>query len=554
VADLTPAQAPDRAPATVSVPAGRLVTDQLVYAVRDVSRNPVMTVVTVAFPLLFLFMLGIASQDAPVDPVTGTAVIQTTAPIAAVFAAVMAAYVLLPFQVSNAREQGILKRLHGSPLPLWTYVTGRVGMAAGVAIVGTTLMMAVAVIAFDLTFPWPRLPVIAGVFLAGVGCFAALGFAAAVILRGAETVLTFTMGSFLLTAFASGTFAPDLALPRPLDIGTWFLPLRHFSTAFGEQFVPAAAGTGLPWEHLAVLLAWGAAGAGIGLWRLSWEPSGGRATVGGRNGVARRWAESRRRQDASGNGAGRRPGFATLVWGQYHQANRQVWRQPSAVFFAVAFPLTFVIVVPYAFGQPVLDGVPLARIVVPSMAVFGAVITAFVNLPENVAIARDKGILKRLRGTPLPAAAYVSGRIGSAVYLGLLAVTGAFVAGRVVHDVEVPLSSVPALLVVFLVGIPSLAALGMTIVALTPDANAVPAVGLAIFMPMAFMSEILAFGMELPEVLQTIAWMFPFKHLVYATEVAFATGEVAVGYLAVVLGWGLAGAVVAVWRFRWDPN
>jgi ABC-2 type transport system permease protein len=543
-----------QAAARVSAPAGRLLAGQLGYAVRDVVRNPVMTVVTIAFPLVFLLMLGIASQGAPVDPDTGTAAIQTTAPIAAVFAAVMAAYVLLPFQVSTAREQGILKRLYGSPLPLWTYVTGRIGTAAAVAVVGTTLMMIVAVIAFGLSFPWSRFPVMAVVFLVGVGCFAALGFAAAVILRGAETVLTFTMGTFLLTAFASGTFAPDLALPRPLDIGTWFLPLRHFSTAFGEQFVPVAAGTGLPWVHLAVLLAWGLAGAAIGLWRLSWEPGGGRATVGRRNGVARARSEARRARDASGDGDGRRPGIVTLAWGQFHQANRQVWRQPSAVFFAVAFPLMFVIVVPYAFGQPVLDGVPLARIVVPSMAVFGAVITAFVNLPENVALARDKGILKRLRGTPLPAAAYVSGRIGSAVYLGLLAVAGAFLAGWAVHDVEAPLGSVPALLVVFLVGIPSLAALGMTIVALTPDANSVPAVALAIFMPMAFISDILAFGIQLPEVLQTIAWMFPFKHLVYATEAAFATGEVSLGYLAVVLGWGLAGAVVAIWRFRWEPN
>lgn len=118
----------------------------------------------------------------------------------------------------------------------------------------------------------------------------------------------------------------------------------------------------------------------------------------------------------------------------------------------------------------------------------------------------------------------------------------------------VPAGSIPALLVVFVVGIPALAALGLALVALVPDAATVPAVALGAFLPLAFVSDILAFGMELPAALQTVGWLFPFKHLVNAAEAALGTGQVAVGHLAVVVGWGLAGALIAVLRFRWQPK
>ncbi len=95
---------------------------------------------------------------------------------------------------------------------------------------------------------------------------------------------------------------------------------------------------------------------------------------------------------------------------------------------------------------------------------------------------------------------------------------------------------------------------GIAVVALVPDAKAVPAVSLGTFLPLAFVSDILAFGMELPEVLQTGGWLFPFKHLSHATSAALGSWEVRLGHLAAIIGWGLAGALVATWRFRWEPR
>jgi ABC-2 type transport system permease protein len=556
VADAPPAPPPPEHERLSAARLGRIVARQTGYAHRDFWRNPVLAFVTLGFPLAFLFMMGLASREVPLDPVTGASAIQAMAPIAAVFAAVMSAYVMLPFGISRARELGVLKRLRGTPLPRASYLVGRVLVAAWVAALGTVLMLVVAALAFDLVLPWRAVPAMLLTFVVGVACFAALGVAAAALLRTSTAVLAFTMGSFLLVAFASGVFSPDLALPRPLDIASWALPLRHFSEAFGGTFALGDA-AGFPWLHLGTLVAWGAVGAALGarsLWRDP-APTGtrGRSTPEPRARAAvapvRRDDHARRSQQR----ATRRPtGFAVLAWHQFRYGNHQVWREPSSVFFAVLFPTLFVVVVPYAFGQPVLDGVPFAAMVTPSMAVFGAVVTAYVNMPEQVALAREKGVLKRLRGTPLPAAAYLTGRLGSTLWVGALAVVGAYLAGWLVHGVTVPWRSLPAIVVVFLVGIPALAALGLAIVALVPEAKMVPAVALGTFLPLAFISGMFAFGFELPGALSTVGWVFPFKHLVEANQAAFSTATVTLGNLGVVALWGLAGAGVAAWRFRWD--
>jgi ABC-2 type transport system permease protein len=525
-----------------------LLAAQIVHANRGFRRNPVMAVVTVAFPLAFMLMLGVGARGASPDAAAAAEAIQLTVPIAAVFAAVMAAYVMLPFQISQAHERGVLKRLRGTPLPMGIYITGQVISAVIVAALGTGLMLAIAMVAFGLEVPGRALPALILTLLAGVGCAAALGVAVAALVRGTEAVIAFTMGSFLLLAFASGMFGVGAELPRALDVITWWFPLRHFSTAFTEVFVPSAAGGGIAWTHLGALAAWAAIGVGSAIWGF------------GRGARTRPGRTSRPTPSAAGSvarrpvGDGHRPGSAVLMLEQVRHANQTLWRLPSSAFFSVAFPVLFTMMVPYAFGDPVIDGVPFARLVTPAMAVFGVVVTAFINVPENVAIARERGVLKRLRGTPLPASAYLLGRLVSIVWIGSLTVAGVFAAGWLVHDVTVAWGSVLPLAIALLVGAVAFAGLGLAVVALVSDAGAVPAVALGLFLPVAFFSDLLAFGIRMPTVLSDLGWIFPLKHLVHAVDAAFASGTIAVGHLGIVVLWGMLGALIAVRRFRWAPR
>jgi ABC-type multidrug transport system permease subunit len=521
----------------------RALAGQVGYAHRELWRSPVLAFVTLGFPLVLLFMLGVAYDDAAADPGSGPPVIHTVVSIAAVFGATMAAYVMLPSGVSRARERGVLKRLRGTPLPLPAYLAGRVVAAVVVAAAGTALMLTNGVTAFDLALSWGQVPALVVTFLVGVVCFAALGVAVAMVLPSSNAVLTFTLGSFMLVAFGSGTFAPDLALPRPLDLASWVFPLRHFAVAFETAIDPAPSGHGVMWSHLAALAGWGVVGAAVA--RRSWSVDPARER--------RRWrlAPAHRAAAEATPASPDRPvpRMLSLSLRQARYANRQVWRDPASAFFAVAFPVAFVVVVPYAFGRPTIDGTPLSVLVTQAMAVLAVVVTAYVNLPEAVADQRARGVLTRLRGTPLPTSAYVVGRIASVVWIASLGVVAVHLTAWLVHDVTVEPESWPAVAVVLLPAAPAMAGLGLVIVALAPDPETVSAISLGTFLPLAFVSDILAFGVEMPDPLATLGRVFPFAHLADAVDTAAATGEVAWGSVLVVWGWGLAGAAIAVARF-----
>jgi ABC-2 type transport system permease protein len=185
--------------------------------------------------------------------------------------------------------------------------------------------------------------------------------------------------------------------------------------------------------------------------------------------------------------------------------------------------------------------------------VFGVALIAYVALPELVASARDRGVLKRLRGTPLPAWAYLAGRLLSVAWIATLTVAIVLLVGWWRYGVAPVTTGWPTLVLVLAVGTACFVALGLAVGSLAPNAEAVPAITLATFMPLVFVSGIFPLGDALPEVVAELAGWLPIAPLVDAVREAFATGSLLVPELTIVTGWALLGAVVAAWRFRWEP-
>ena len=169
-----------------------------------------------------------------------------------------------------------------------------------------------------------------------------------------------------------------------------------------------------------------------------------------------------------------RPGSAALVWGQIRYQNKIFWRTPISAFFTLVFPLMFLIVFGLIIGSEDIEGTGLtvAQFYAPALAVFGAVSATYTNLAISTAIARDEGILKRVRGTPLPAWCYIAGRVGSAIYMAFLSVLIMLVAGIVFYGLKIYAESVPALILTFLVGVGTFAVLGLLLAGLSPSGTA----------------------------------------------------------------------------------
>jgi ABC-type multidrug transport system permease subunit len=244
-----------------------------------------------------------------------------------------------------------------------------------------------------------------------------------------------------------------------------------------------------------------------------------------------------------------------LLLGETRHANALLWRDPGSMFFAVAFPVLLVLLVPQIYGRDVIleNGTPLPRFYAPVMAIYGAAVTAYVNMPEGLARARERGVLQRISGTPLPLPVLVLGRVLSGVWIAALTTVGVLALAGVLYDVPVP-STWPGVLVTVLLSTTCFGILGVALATLLPSARAVSAVALGTLLPLSFVSDVFVVGAHFPRVLDVIGWASPLRHATRAISDAYAVGATgagfAAGHLAAILGWLAAGLVVVLLRAR----
>jgi ABC-2 type transport system permease protein len=240
-----------------------------------------------------------------------------------------------------------------------------------------------------------------------------------------------------------------------------------------------------------------------------------------------------------------------LALRQVRYENRAFWRNPPAAFFTFVFPLLFMVVFNVLFGSEA------AVFFTPAIIVFGVVTATFTNLAMTVAIARDAGVLKRIRGTPLPPWAWLAGRIGHAVLVTLLLVVIVAAFGALVVDVPVPWDALPAIFLVLAVAAASFSALGLAVSALAPNAEAAPAVVNAIVLPVLFISNVFIQMEDAPDWLNTISHLLPVRHFADAMLALYRDGAAAgVPWteLAVIAGWGIIGVMAGIRFFSWEPR
>jgi ABC-2 type transport system permease protein len=237
-----------------------------------------------------------------------------------------------------------------------------------------------------------------------------------------------------------------------------------------------------------------------------------------------------------------------LAWQQFRFERKLFWRNPSAAFFNFVLPLLLLVLSATAFSADTKE----LNILIPGIAGMGVLATTFTSLAFNITILRDDGVLKRWRGTPMPAGSYLAGILGSAALNAFAQVLLVVAIGNVFYGVDWPQD--PLLLVLFTaLGVVCFAALGVAFSHAIPNEDAAPAYTNAIFLPVIFISGVFYSSDDLPEALKAIAEALPLKHLIDGLSEAIlgGSGDAATAAL-VVGGWTVAGLVLAVRFFRWE--
>lgn len=533
--------------------AATLLGSQVRYAVVGLWRVRVVLVFTFALPLVWLLVVGAIAGNATIEAASGVRVMQFVTPIAISMGVLYASYPTVAISLAEARETGVLKRLRGTPLPASTYLAGRIAGAVLFALASVTASLAVGVLGFGVQIVSRTVPATVVTVVLGIACFAAIGLAVAALAPSQSFAQGASIGTAVAMSFVSGLFSFGGRLPAWLDTLGDLMPLKPFNELLQDQFNPFHPGSGWDAGRMARIAAWGLVAALVAVRFFRWD-SGSRGRPGAAAVPVTPPAPVPRAVERTPTvRAAHRPSTAALVLGQARAANTSAWRDPGSMFFALVMPLgLYALIVSVQDGGGPVSGMPFPVFYAASMTAYGAGVAVFLNLPEAVLQARDRGVLKRLRGTPLRSWQYLAGRMLAGLWVSVVVAALILGVGTAFYGVRLSVTGVLVGLFVLLAGALTMTACGFAVASRVPDAKAVGAVGLLILLPLSFFSDIFVVGG--PAWMHTIGSFFPLLHVQNSLARAWdpAGAQIAWGSLGVLAIWFVVAGALAVRFFRWE--
>lgn len=249
---------------------------------------------------------------------------------------------------------------------------------------------------------------------------------------------------------------------------------------------------------------------------------------------------------------------------------KQFFREREAVVFIFAFPVVMLVIFASAFASQKQfitggDGVSIgaAQYYLTGMVSTGIMLTSFQNLAIFIAVERDDGTLKRLRGTPMPPIAFFLGKIALVAVVTVIQLVLLLAVARLAYDVDLPRTGALWLRFGWLVLLGSGAGtvLGIAFSSVPRSGRSASAVVTPIVIVLQFISGVyFAYG-DLPQWMHAVSSVFPLKWMAQGMRSVFLPPQLAaaepggswhVGTAALVLTlWLVVGLLVAVRSFRW---
>jgi ABC-2 type transport system permease protein len=234
------------------------------------------------------------------------------------------------------------------------------------------------------------------------------------------------------------------------------------------------------------------------------------------------------------------------------------WRNREAAFFTFLLPILFFLIFGSIYGDSTItkEHIRAAPFLEAGMIGYGVASTAFAGLAISMVVRRESGVLKRVRGTPLPPATYLVAVLFSTFIVFLIEAVAIILIGRFAFSVALPDRPL-SLLGALVIGTLAFAALGLGLSGFIRSAEGSSAVVNFVYLPMVLISGTFFTPKDYPGFLRAIADVLPltyFTKLVRDVMVRDHHLWSELGSIAVVLAWGAIGLIAAIRRFRWQPR
>jgi ABC-2 type transport system permease protein len=247
-----------------------------------------------------------------------------------------------------------------------------------------------------------------------------------------------------------------------------------------------------------------------------------------------------------------------MAWHQFRFDQKVFWRNPPSVGFTILLPVLFLVLLASIFGGGTIHRyrIDVDTYYVPAILTLALVSATMVNLSMSLTIAREDGILKRSRGTPLPPWVFIAGRVGNSIVVSLVMVSVVVAIGALVYGVSIPWSHAGEILVTVAVGATSFCALGIALSGVIPSQDAAAPMTQLIALPLYFISGVFIPQNEIPSGILSVASVLPMRPLFQSFLAAWVPAAASFDWarLAVVAAWGIGAILLALRTFRWVPR
>ncbi|MFI5836321.1 ABC transporter permease [Micromonospora sp. NPDC051300] len=261
-----------------------------------------------------------------------------------------------------------------------------------------------------------------------------------------------------------------------------------------------------------------------------------------------------------------RLGAGALALRQGRLEITQFLRSRESVVFTMGFPIIMILIFAAIFSDEIAPGVSYTQYFITGMIATGLMTVSFQNLGIWIPIERDRGVLKRYRGTPMPKWVWFAGKVIMVVVIGIAETALLLAVSVALFDLDLPQTAAKWLTFgwVAVLGVTACTLCGIAISSLARTARSGSAVVTPVALVLQFISGVFFVFTSLPTWMQQVAALFPLKWMCQGLRSVFLPdsfgaqepgGSFELGTVALVLGlWCVIGLVLCLTTFRWTTR
>ena len=239
-----------------------LVLWQIRYEQRAYWRNRGRGVFTFVFPIMFLVIFASLDKGQTISSRGNIPFDDFYVPGILAYGIIATTFVNLAIATAILRDQGILKRMQGTPLPRWAYVLARIGSAFIIMLAMTVVVLGLGAAVWGLDFRLDTLPGLVISLLLGTACFTTIGIGITQFIPNAEAGPVVVNLAVLPLTFISNIWFPIDSLPQALKTIAGIFPIKALASSLQYVFDPRHHGAGVSGGDLKVLAIWTV----VGVW------------------------------------------------------------------------------------------------------------------------------------------------------------------------------------------------------------------------------------------------------------------------------------------------